>query len=103
MRQVTKSGSASVAPGAGTIGPSVARQSTATVPTHGNGKATAAGAPTARMNEPKSSTPGREEIARRAYEIYLSRSGRAGSPEGDWLQAERELSSRAVSGSEDAI
>jgi hypothetical protein len=39
-------------------------------------------------------TPSREEIARRAYEIYVAR-GRAGGHETeDWVQAERELSAR---------
>ena len=32
-----------------------------------------------------------EQIARRAYEIFLARDGQYGSPEQDWLQAEREL------------
>jgi len=32
-----------------------------------------------------------EEIARRAYEIYLSRGGRDGGAEDDWLRAEQEL------------
>lgn len=35
-----------------------------------------------------------EEIRRRAYEIYLERRGVGGSPEADWLQAERELRAR---------
>ena len=33
-----------------------------------------------------------EQIARRAYEIYLERSGGPGSPDDDWAQAVRELS-----------
>jgi len=33
----------------------------------------------------------REEIARRAYELYLARGGADGSEQEDWLQAEREL------------
>ncbi|MCE9666197.1 DUF2934 domain-containing protein [Myxococcus stipitatus] len=32
-----------------------------------------------------------EQIARRAYEIYLSRGGTHGNAEQDWHQAEREL------------
>ncbi|MCP3167580.1 DUF2934 domain-containing protein [Myxococcus qinghaiensis] len=32
-----------------------------------------------------------EQIARRAYEIYLARGGNHGSHEQDWQQAEREL------------
>ena len=35
--------------------------------------------------------PTPEEIARRAYEIYESRGGAWGSPDEDWLRAEREL------------
>jgi hypothetical protein len=35
--------------------------------------------------------PTHEQIARRAYEIYLARGGMPGSPEQDWHQAEREL------------
>jgi len=37
------------------------------------------------------STPSPEDIARRAYEIYLGRNGASGDPVDDWLQAEREL------------
>lgn len=40
-------------------------------------------------------TPGtqatEEEIAMRAYDIYIERGGVAGDPFDDWLQAEREL------------
>jgi hypothetical protein len=36
-------------------------------------------------------TPSHEQIARRAYEIFLARSGTPGNPEQDWFQAEREL------------
>lgn len=35
--------------------------------------------------------PAREEIERRAYEIYLAREGVHGYDQDDWLQAEREL------------
>jgi hypothetical protein len=35
--------------------------------------------------------PTPEEIARRAYEIYMGRGGEAGDAAQDWLQAEREL------------
>ncbi len=35
--------------------------------------------------------PTREQIARRAYEIYLTRGGTHGYDIEDWLQAEREL------------
>jgi hypothetical protein len=45
-------------------------------------------------NEPSESTelrPTEEEIAVRAYHIYLERGEAAGDPTDDWLQAEREL------------
>ena len=35
--------------------------------------------------------PGREEIERRAYELYLTRGEVHGYDRDDWLQAEREL------------
>jgi len=35
--------------------------------------------------------PSYEEIALRAYHIYLQRAGAHGDPTQDWLQAEREL------------
>ena len=35
--------------------------------------------------------PTEEEIAVRAYHIYLERGGAEGEPLDDWLQAEREL------------
>lgn len=35
--------------------------------------------------------PAQEEIAVRAYHIYLERGGAVGNPEDDWLQAEREI------------
>ena len=35
--------------------------------------------------------PSHAEVARRAYEIFLSRAGSPGSAEEDWLRAEREL------------
>lgn len=35
--------------------------------------------------------PAREEIERRAYEIYLARGGVNGYDQDDWLQAEREI------------
>ncbi|HMS82204.1 MAG TPA: DUF2934 domain-containing protein [Nitrospira sp.] len=38
--------------------------------------------------------PTQEEIAKRAYDIYLSRGGPEEQAERDWLQAERELRER---------
>jgi hypothetical protein len=35
--------------------------------------------------------PTHEEIARRAYELYLARGAQPGNPDEDWAQAEREL------------
>jgi hypothetical protein len=37
------------------------------------------------------SQPTREEIALRAYHIYLERNGASGNPFEDWVRAEREL------------
>ena len=38
-----------------------------------------------------SGQPTQEDIATRAYYIYLERGGASSNPEEDWLQAEREL------------
>lgn len=46
----------------------------------------------------RAQAPSRDDIVRRAYEIYLARAGRPGSPEQDWLQAERELGARTLAG-----
>jgi hypothetical protein len=40
--------------------------------------------------------PSREEIRRRAYEIYLERNGLPGDALDDWLRAERELQKVAL-------
>lgn len=40
----------------------------------------------------KKSSPTYEEIALRAYHIYLERNGVPGDPHADWLRAEAELS-----------
>jgi hypothetical protein len=45
--------------------------------------------------EKQKSTPTREEIARRAYEIYVARGRVAGREAEDWYQAERELLGKA--------
>ena len=39
--------------------------------------------------------PTQDQIAARAYEIYLERGATPGDPMKDWLQAERELSAPA--------
>jgi hypothetical protein len=41
--------------------------------------------------EPRTPQPTEEEIAVRAYHIYLERGGAEGEQVDDWLQAEREL------------
>jgi hypothetical protein len=41
--------------------------------------------------DPARRQPTEEEIAVRAYHIYLERGGAEGDPTEDWLQAEREL------------
>jgi hypothetical protein len=40
---------------------------------------------------PKPPSPSQEEIARRAYEIFVSRGREPGHEAEDWQQAEREL------------
>ncbi len=47
-----------------------------------------------RTSEYRSLPPGPDEIAKRAYEIYLSRGGTPGRDVDDWLQAEQQLQSR---------
>jgi hypothetical protein len=39
----------------------------------------------------KNEQPTKEEVERRAYQIYLSRGGQDGHAVEDWLQAEQEL------------
>ena len=39
-------------------------------------------------------TPSADEIAQAAYQRYLSRGGRDGSDFDDWIEAERELTTR---------
>jgi hypothetical protein len=42
--------------------------------------------------------PSEEEIAHRAYELYLQRSGEQGKDVEDWIRAEKELSDEPVAG-----
>jgi hypothetical protein len=42
--------------------------------------------------------PSREEIARRAHELYLERGGEHGKDVEDWVRAEKELSRAPVAG-----
>jgi len=44
--------------------------------------------------------PSQDEIARRAYELYLQRGSVPGHETDDWLQAEAELSAAATHGEE---
>lgn len=51
---------------------------------------------TGKVPSPPTTTPARngpshEQIARRAYEIFMARGNKQGDPEQDWFQAEREL------------
>lgn len=52
-------------------------------------------APKPKKPSAKKTPPTREEIALRAYQIYLSRNGAPGNPFEDWTQAERELLANA--------
>jgi hypothetical protein len=47
--------------------------------------------PSVRKSSTVKSLPTREEIALRAYEIYLERGGAPGNELEDWTRAEREL------------
>jgi hypothetical protein len=44
--------------------------------------------------EMTSAHPAREEIAQRAFELFLARGGQHGHHEEDWLRAEREIRER---------
>jgi len=48
----------------------------------------------------KMPTPTREQIAKRAYEIFLARGGAPEIDLDDWLQAERELKAESGEGTE---
>jgi hypothetical protein len=47
--------------------------------------------PTAKKSKKAAYQPTNEEIALRAYHIYLERGSKPGDPIEDWLRAEREL------------
>ena len=56
----------------------------------------------AKSNRAGSGTPpGQDEIARRAYELFLQRGSVPGHETDDWLQAEAELSVRGGNGEPD--
>lgn len=46
------------------------------------------------QQKPAQSGPDREDIQRRAYEIYLARGPETGDAAGDWFQAEKDLQAR---------
>ena len=48
--------------------------------------------PNPKSTRTKKSAPTYEEIALRAYHIFLERNGAPGDPHSDWLRAEAELS-----------
>jgi Protein of unknown function (DUF2934) len=50
--------------------------------------------PAAKVESPKAA-PTREEIAKRAFEIFMGRGQAAGREKEDWAQAERELQAEA--------
>ena len=54
-------------------------------------KTTATPATRARKAAPTKSKPTQDEIAARAYAIYLERGSTPGDPMQDWLRAEQEL------------
>ncbi len=53
-------------------------------------------APTARKSKAAKNAPTHEEIALRAYQIYLERGGVPGNELEDWTRAERELLEKSV-------
>jgi hypothetical protein len=53
-----------------------------------------ASSPVTKTPRPAESHPTREDIALRAYEIYLERGGTPGNELEDWTRAERELLGR---------
>lgn len=56
-------------------------------------------APKAKTPRAPKAKPTQEEIALRAYHIYLERGGAPGDPRSDWLRAEAELSAPPKKGS----
>lgn len=62
----------------------------------GGARSTAANKGATRPVSAPREVPSQEDIARRAYEIYLERNGRAGSPLEDWVEAERQLMKRTA-------
>jgi hypothetical protein len=56
---------------------------------------TGSGSPAAKKSPATKSAPTREEIALRAYHIYLERGGAPGHELEDWTRAERELRAKS--------
>ena len=54
-------------------------------------KAKSPSAPTDKKPKATKALPIQEQIARRAYEIYLQRNGAPGDPMEDWTRAEQEI------------
>lgn len=48
--------------------------------------------PSSGPSHPEFNSPSPEQVRARAYERFISRAGRPGTPESDWLEAEAELS-----------
>ncbi len=46
------------------------------------------------QEKPANNGPDREDIERRAYELYLARGGAEGDAAEDWFQAERDLQAK---------
>jgi hypothetical protein len=61
----------------------------------GGARSTATGKGATRSVTAPRPLPSKEEIARRAYEIYLERNGQAGNAFDDWVEAERQLTVEA--------
>jgi hypothetical protein len=57
-------------------------------------KATRTSAPRAIKASATPAIPSRDEIAKRAYELFLERGGAHGSDAEDWIRAEAELNNR---------
>jgi hypothetical protein len=57
-------------------------------------KAKSPAQPKAKTSRAAKTKPSQEDIALRAYHIYLERNGAPGDPHSDWLRAETELSGK---------
>ena len=57
---------------------------------------TATRRPRPSQKAPQALTFSHEDVARRAFEIYVARGASDGNALGDWVQAERELQGQAI-------